>query len=252
MISIVIITKNEEKYLPKLLNSIKKQNFKDYEIIVSDASSTDNTREIARFYGCKVIDGGLPSVGRNSGARVASGDVLMFLDADGIIPKDFLKKSFEEFKRRRLSCASCFYIPIENRVVDRMLYLIYSILTLVLQYISPHAGGYCIIVRKNVFERVKGFDENLPISEDHHFAKKCSKVGKFRVLLSSYVMGDMRKFKTEGRLSIFVKYLYYGIYRIYFGDSKKPVISYNLHGGVKIKRGNSSYLYEKTEYTSRL
>jgi len=41
-ISIIIPTLNEEKFLPKLLNSIKEQNYKNYEIIIADANSTDN------------------------------------------------------------------------------------------------------------------------------------------------------------------------------------------------------------------
>ncbi len=54
-LSIIIPTYNEEEYLPKLLYSIKEQNFKDYEIIVADAGSIDKTKEIAESYGCKVI-----------------------------------------------------------------------------------------------------------------------------------------------------------------------------------------------------
>jgi glycosyltransferase involved in cell wall biosynthesis len=77
-ISIIIPTKNEETCLPKLLDSIKSQDFPDYEIIIADANSTDKTREIAKSYGCIVVDGGLPAVGRNRGAEVANGEILLF------------------------------------------------------------------------------------------------------------------------------------------------------------------------------
>ena len=72
----------EEEYLPKLLESIKSQDFTDYEIIVADAQSDDNTREIAKEYGCIVVEGGLPGPGRNRGAEVAQGEMLLFLDSD--------------------------------------------------------------------------------------------------------------------------------------------------------------------------
>ena len=49
MLSIIIPTLNEEKYLPKLLESIKKQDFTRYEIIVADADSIDKTKHV-RFY----------------------------------------------------------------------------------------------------------------------------------------------------------------------------------------------------------
>ena len=81
-ISIIIPTYNEEEYLPKLLESIKSQDFTDYEVIVADAQSDDNTREIAKEYGCIVVEGGLPGPGRNRGAEVAQGEILLFLDSD--------------------------------------------------------------------------------------------------------------------------------------------------------------------------
>jgi len=67
-VSIIIPALNEEKTLPVLLDSIKAQDFSDYEVIVADANSKDRTREIAAEYGCRVVDGGLPAVGRNAGA----------------------------------------------------------------------------------------------------------------------------------------------------------------------------------------
>ena len=85
-LSIVIPAKNEEKYLPKLLASVKKQSFKDYEIIVADNNSKDKTKEIAKSYGCKIVKGGLPGKGRNAGAKIAKGEIILFLDADVILP----------------------------------------------------------------------------------------------------------------------------------------------------------------------
>ena len=91
MLSIIIPTKNEEYYLPKLLESIKRQDYKNYEIIVADAGSKDKTRDVARKSGCKVVKGGLPSIGRNNGAKYAKGELLLFLDADTVLPENFLK-----------------------------------------------------------------------------------------------------------------------------------------------------------------
>ena len=72
-LSIIIPTFNEEYYLPPLLESIRCQDFSDYEVVVADAGSEDDTIEIAKNWGCKVVKGGLPAVGRNRGAEVAQG-----------------------------------------------------------------------------------------------------------------------------------------------------------------------------------
>src|SRR5437870_493328 len=85
-ISIIIPSLNEEQSLPLLLQSIKKQTIQPKEIIVADAFSTDKTRSIAKKFNCTVINGGLPGKGRNAGAKVATQDILLFLDADVILP----------------------------------------------------------------------------------------------------------------------------------------------------------------------
>ena len=105
MISIIIPTLNEEKYLPRLLKSICRQSFTDYEIIVSDGDSADRTKEIAESYGCKFIRSGVKgiSVQRNVGAKLASGDILVFVDADCILPdRNFLSYVVNEFRGRKL------------------------------------------------------------------------------------------------------------------------------------------------------
>ncbi|HRP68451.1 MAG TPA: glycosyltransferase, partial [Turneriella sp.] len=63
-ISVVIPALNEERDLPELLSSLKAQSFRNFEVIVADAGSKDKTREIAQEFGARVVDGGMPGVGR--------------------------------------------------------------------------------------------------------------------------------------------------------------------------------------------
>src|SRR5687767_6578001 len=103
MLSIIIPTYNEEEYLPFLLRSIQAQSYKDYEVIIADASSTDKTRAIAAEFGARVVQGGLPGAGRNRGAEAAKGENLLFLDADVILPDPwFLQMTVGEFEKRKL------------------------------------------------------------------------------------------------------------------------------------------------------
>lgn len=83
MVSIIINTKNEEKNIERCLNSIKEQVYKDYEVIVVDNHSTDETVKIAGSFGAQIsVFGPERSEQKNYGAGLAKGNFLLFLDAD--------------------------------------------------------------------------------------------------------------------------------------------------------------------------
>lgn len=218
MISIIIPTLNEEKLLPKLLKSIKNQKFKDYEVIVSDAASTDKTTDIAKKYGCRLTKGGRPAIARNNGAKIAKGDIFLFLDSDVILPKDFLEKSIKEFKERKLGSATVSIIPLTNRTIDKIMYWSYNLWQKVIQYTDPHAAGVCIFTTKDVFNKVKGFDSTITFCEDHAYVKKTKKFGKFRVLNDAIVYNSIRRLYSEGRVKLTLKMLFTFFYRTFIGE----------------------------------
>lgn len=92
--SIIVPVYNTEKYVKRCLDSIKSQTFKDYEVIIINDGSTDNSSDIISKYSYKVINQenqGLSMV-RNNGVKEASGDYLIFLDSDDYIEKDLLEE----------------------------------------------------------------------------------------------------------------------------------------------------------------
>ncbi len=94
-LSIIIPTHNEEKDIPICLNSLKRQSFQDFEIIIVDDGSTDKTLEIIKqFQEVKLIKGKHkgPGFSRNLGAEKAEGSILIFIDADMTFSKDYLKR----------------------------------------------------------------------------------------------------------------------------------------------------------------
>lgn len=98
--SIIVPAYNMEKYIKRTLDSIKKQTFKDYEVIVIDDGSTDKTVEVAKTAKVKVIEhkhAGL-SVVRNAAIKEAKGDYIVMLDSDDWWDKDLLKKLDESSK----------------------------------------------------------------------------------------------------------------------------------------------------------
>ncbi|MDI6602675.1 MAG: glycosyltransferase [Patescibacteria group bacterium] len=229
MLSIIIPALNEEKYLPLLLKEIKKQNFADdLEIIVADASSSDRTVEIAKSFGCKVVAGGSPAKGRNEGAKIAQGDIFLFMDADNIyLPENFLKNLLEEFEKRKLDVAS-FPIYPKGNGFDKVIYKIYNSFVQLTQRFSAYATN-SVLVRKNIHQKIGGFDEEIKIAEDHFYVKTARKFGKFGFIKTTQpVLTSPRRFEKDGRLKTYFKYLIAGIYMLFFGPIKKDIFKYWL------------------------
>ena len=102
-VSIVVITLNEEKRIGRLMEELSVQTHQEFEVIVVDSNSEDNTREVAQAY-----ESALPeltvhhmeergvSLGRNTGASLAKHSRILFLDADVSLPRNFLAKALYE------------------------------------------------------------------------------------------------------------------------------------------------------------
>jgi glycosyltransferase involved in cell wall biosynthesis len=228
MLSIVIPTLNEERFLPVLLGSIKAQTFKDYEVIVADSKSNDATRKIARQHGCKIVKGGSPAEGRNNGARAANGD-LLFLDADVIIPRGFLKSFMEEIKDRKLDAASCLVWPITSKISVKMFYLLKNFNNKFFGYFLPCINGQCMFFSKGLFTRLQGFDESLFLAEEHELIGRAKKNGaKYCLLTGHHVLNSPRRLQKEGTLNLLMKNAKVDTSRIISGRVDKKIVEYEF------------------------
>jgi glycosyltransferase involved in cell wall biosynthesis len=216
--SIIIPTYNEAELLPALLGDIREQRAITHEVIVADAQSTDNTREVARAGGARVVEGGMPAAGRNAGAAEAEGDFLVFLDADVRIPKTFLRNALSEMRARELAVATCPVRPLSKLTTDKIIHNFANLFIRMNQRTDPHAPGYCILMRRNVFQAIGGFDESLKVAEDHDLVKRAAEKGPFRVLSSTFVRVDVRRFEKEGRLWYALKTIKVALYRATVGE----------------------------------
>lgn len=205
-----------------LLSLIKQSKFKDYEIIVADAGSKDKTVEIANSFGCRVIPGGLPARGRNNGARAAKGDILFFMDADVIFhPDDFLQKSIDYFRANDLTVASFHILPRSNNIYLNPLTmnLCYNFPQEVLKRFFP-MGAMGIIVKKEAYDKVGGFDEGVSLAEDVYFVQQAAKLGKFGIIPSVKVYMPIRRFEKDGYISTALKYLACGMHMALIGPAR--------------------------------
>lgn len=207
-LTVIIPTLNEAKYIGSLLNALNQQTRIPDEIIVADAGSDDGTREIAVQHGAIVIDGGMPAVGRNQGAKVATGDILLFLDADVLPAPTFIEAILDAFHKKNLDTATCLVQAISDRYLDHMLHEATNAMLIVSQKISPHAPGFAILVRRDIHKLINGFNEDLVLAEDHDYVSRASRIGRFAVIRAVRLSVSVRRLEKEGTLPLAVKYLW--------------------------------------------
>jgi glycosyltransferase involved in cell wall biosynthesis len=170
------------------------------EIIVVDGGSRDKTVETAKRLADHVYSikkRGIAS-GRNYGAEHASGDLLIFLDTDVIFPIDFVEKTRKVFEDPIVVGATCNIMPSQFKVGAISFFYLYNKLLRIFTRIKPHSRGEFFAVRKSVFIRVKGFDENMPCLEDHELAYRLSKFGRFVFISDLTVYESLRRFRKLG------------------------------------------------------
>ncbi len=231
--SVIIITYNEEEYLPRLLGSIKRQTLQPAEIVVADARSKDETVKIAIDSGARVVEGGLPSRGRNFGAAAAKTDYLLFLDADvELTDKKFLEKAWKSFQDRNLDIATADVYPIKGNAWDRFSHWVYNKYVRMWRSVHPHTPGFCIFVKKSLHDDIKGFDEDVEFCEDHDYAMRAVKAGaKFGFLKNVKVPVSIRRMERDGRLSIAVKYILGELHLLFIGPIKHKRFKYKFGYG---------------------
>lgn len=182
-ISVIIPALNEEKYITMTLDSLKEQSFQNFEVIVVDGGSTDKTREIAKRCARVIIEEKKGAgAARNTGAKYAKGNLLVFLDADTKPSKNLLRRYVRIFsKNHRIVAATGPILPIEK--TNKKIHMGYKFVTIVFVKASIYMGRASIVgsnfaVRSRAFWKAGGFDESLITYEDWDLSTRLDKVGK--------------------------------------------------------------------------
>jgi len=229
LLSIIIPTLNEEKNLPTLLETLKEQTFRDFEVVVADShNTTDKTKEIAQAAGCRIVEGGSVSQGRNSGAAAAEGRVFLFLDADVALPNQFfLEDTVNEFVARDLDLATCRVRTLDGGNYDKLLHGLYNVYSVAIGKILPHIPGFCFFIKRSVYEAVGGFDVDIKLAEDHDLARRGSKIGTFGFLFTQCIPVSTRRFERDGRFTTAIKYILCELHMLTLGPVKSNIFKYN-------------------------
>ncbi len=209
MISVIIPTLDEEKYIKATVDSLHNQDYDgDYEIIVSDSDSDDNTIDLIRDSVNKVVNAGRGvSKARNAGAMEAEGDILLFIDADTSLLYNGIRSFENAFNDKEVVAATCNVIPLSPNLEDFLPYWAFT--QFVKQSIkmgNPKLPGLCMGCRKSEFMEINGFDERLGTGEDFDFSSRISKLGKIKFIDETFVMTSPRRIKKWGLLKGFGKF----------------------------------------------
>lgn len=234
LLSIAIPAYNEENYLGDCLDAVQAEikrcaQADSIEVVVVDNASTDRTGEIARsFPGVRVVyeaQKGLTRA-RQKGLSEANGEILAFIDADTLMPENWIYHLLDSFsKDERVVCVSGPYIYHDARWFECILIRLYWIILAVPSYwITRYmvVGGN-FAARKDALLRIGGFDTNIAFyGEDTNIARRLSAIGIvwFRMSLPMYT--SSRRLRAEGLLRTALKYAANFLAEVIF---KRPVTS---------------------------
>lgn len=200
--SVVISTLNEGDNIAQCLRNVKAMD-SGVEIIVSDGGSNDNTVQAAKGSGALIVHS---EKGRgiqfNAGARIATGDIILFLHADTRLPKDVFR-SVEEFFTKKKAQIGTFKIAFWPR------HCLLMIISLFLRFDSVFTrfGDQCIVVRHTFFDLLGGFPD-WPLFEDTGLMQVARRLTKI-YLLPGTVVTSSKRFNENGVLTQLARDFWY-------------------------------------------
>lgn len=225
-VSIIVPMYNSEKYIIRCLNSLVKQTYCNIEIIVIDDGSTDNSYNIAksfdderiRVYGKK--NGGVSSA-RNLGLLHATGDLIMFVDADDYISYQMVELLVDEVDFSDEAFIMCNNYELYNDKTDKRVVLdsnkkriSINSLDLIELIANGRSGLICskLISRKIITENNIKFDEKIKVGEDQVFflqvAKYCKKATYVNECLYYYDRTNQDSATTDYQEDLVLNFIY--------------------------------------------
>lgn len=201
--SIIIPCYNAANVIEYCLDAVVQSTLKNYEVICVDDCSQDDTVRIIKGYenvdliSLKTNQGA--AVARNIGAKQAKGDILLFIDSDVVIKDDTIAKIQSAFTHKNADAIVGIYSaehPFSGIASNyKNLHLRYT--RMIMDEEVHIFDGSCVAIKKEVFNEVSGFDENIKIlaGEDWDLANRISEKG-FRIILDKSVTFIHRKYYT--------------------------------------------------------
>ena len=221
-ISIIIPTYNEEEHIERIIAYLKKYAVSQHleEIIVVDGWSSDNTLFLAQKAGARIfkMDNKSRPGQMNKGAQMAKGDVVYFLHADTLPPKNFSTDIFHALEKGFVGGTFRLRFDRDHWLLNAFCWFTRFNINMF------RFGDQSLFVKKEIFDFARGFNTKLRIMEDQEIIGRIKKFGQFTVLKNP-VTTSARKFEINGNVRLFMIFL-----RIFFmykmGVSQDSLVSY--------------------------
>jgi glycosyltransferase involved in cell wall biosynthesis len=194
-ISVVVPVRNGSDYINRCLLALKDSTYENFEIIVVDDASSDNTVEISQKTGAKIItldkQSG-PAAARNRGAGSARGDIVLFIDADVVITPDtigLIAKAFTENPDTSAVFGSYDDTPAAPDFISQYRNLLHHYVHQRAKRDAKTFWTGCGAIRKAVFDELGGFDEirhPVPSMEDIEIGLRMSEKG-YKIILDKNI-----------------------------------------------------------------
>jgi glycosyltransferase involved in cell wall biosynthesis len=229
-LSIIIPTLNEEHYLPSLLESIAKQKYEGkLQVIVVDGASKDRTVAVAKKFESRIKDLSIIQVKRgtayqrNRGAEKAKYAYLLFLDADIVLPTNFLTDLTKKAQPKGDFVDFALHVPIKPDFFDYCFIAFMFSIAYVMQFFDPANSGSFIFTTKNLHKKIRGFNEDAVFGEDIDYMKRGLQAGAtYHLWFFPYVLASPRRLRKEGRMRLIYLYFRSGLYIKRHGPIRDP------------------------------
>jgi glycosyltransferase involved in cell wall biosynthesis len=195
-ISVIIPAHNEEAYLGVTLDALRDQAYKKFEVIVVANGCTDRTADMARERCDRLVVLSQKSLGvaRNLGARMAKGELLVFLDADTVLDRKALRTIAWKFSRK-YAAGTVRGEPDSDRLAYR---IIYGMKNLIHRSSLHHGSSGVIICWRKDFMQLGGFRENLEVRENSELIKRLECFGRYTCINKTTAVTSMRRYERRG------------------------------------------------------
>ncbi|HVZ67697.1 MAG TPA: glycosyltransferase [Patescibacteria group bacterium] len=244
-VSVVIPAYNEGNFISPTLKSLLNQTYKNFELIVVDNSSTDNTSEVAASFGARVVKQHVAGVAatRQAGFFEAKGEIIASTDADSIVPEDWVEKIVEKYEKNKNMSAfgGLNYLysgPVTARAAGRYIFPIFWRIDRIVSH-GWNLVGFNMTARKSAFIKVGGFNSDLKMGEDIDLSQKLRTVGDIEIDENLLVYSSGRRYK-DGLFAGLTAYVPFWISKVLL--KKEKAFEFKAVRSEKSKNNGLSYL----------